>query len=838
MNEAGTPDPVPPHDPREAALLQREHAAIEQEQLLKMMEEEAKQAKQENEAQKRRLDEREKKLDERQKKLDEREKKLDERQRDAEQREAKVAARLREAEERDERRKLAEKEQRRKDAELSERERRAIEREAEAEAGFAAKNREALQALEKERAALRREIEAARGEIRDVRTRGLEEIDKEVARISAQRHEALEKELSERRRRVEGDHQAALERERASLEEDRRRAEAEVRSQREALQKEQVAFREEAEATATRLREREATLRAGEHRIQIERSVLESDRAHMTEQIEQRAQERVEELERRLRQAERTSTERLEECLRKEKLLDGYKELERRLGGQSPEEVIRKNAWLEAEIEGLRRALEERPTLEEAEQIDQLVAERDAWLGEREELVRERNQLKAERTRWQSSVAELEAQRQLREVHERQCQALAAQMERYREEVQRLRSLYEAPQDREKRIQSIETPWRKDPPKPESRKGQGEAEWLAEIDRLCRESGMTFPRRLLLAFHTALKVADWSPLAVLAGVSGTGKSELPRLYARFGGLSFLPLPVQPNWDSPQSLFGFFNSIDNRFDATELLRALVQSQRDPKQHEHGLADRLLLVLLDEMNLAHVEQYFSDLLSKLELRRGVDGVCLPLELGGGQKYDVPLGRNVLWVGTMNEDETTKSLSDKVIDRSNLLYFPRPRTLHRRIEVKLVDERAPLPMETWKKWIVQKSTFSEEQVGPYKGLIESINGCLDKVGRALGHRVWQSMEHYMANHPDVLEAQRNGEPEALKGALQRAFEDQLVQKAMPKLRGIETSGEARRSCLDPIHKLIQDYGLSLEEDFALAMRIGAGAFVWSSARYLEDA
>ena len=116
---------------------------------------------------------------------------------------------------------------------------------------------------------------------------------------------------------------------------------------------------------------------------------------------------------------------------------------------------------------------------------------------------------------------------------------------------------------------------------------------------------------------------------MLAGVSGTGKSELPRLYSHFGGLYFEPLSVQPNWDSQESMLGFFNSIDNRFDAQPVLRFLAQSQKPwvPATDEHdgypGLADAVCMVLLDEMNLAHPELYFAEFLSKLELRRGRGG-----------------------------------------------------------------------------------------------------------------------------------------------------------------------------------------------------------------------
>ena len=354
---------------------------------------------------------------------------------------------------------------------------------------------------------------------------------------------------------------------------------------------------------------------------------------------------------------------------------------------------------------------------------------------------------------------------------------------------------------------------------------------------------MRFPKRLIHAFHTSLKTAEMAPLSILSGVSGTGKSALPKLYSRFGGLEFLALPVQPNWDSPQSLFGFFNSIDNRFNATDVLRAMVQMQHPPKHdsYEKGLSDRLLLILLDEMNLAHVEQYFSDLLSGLEERRGDDkGSFLNIDLGAGEKpYQLSLGRNVLWVGTMNEDETTKTLSDKVIDRANLLHFPRPKTLQSRPDLTLAPMRPLLAKATWDQWLVKTSPFAPEEMLPFRRGLEEINTRLEHVGRALGHRVWQSVEYFMANHPEVIDARKEGNSEALQRAMRRAYEDQLVLKVMPKLRGIETSGNSRRDCIEPIRSFIESpgLGLNLAEDFDIACRVGHGAFIWNSAKYLES-
>jgi hypothetical protein len=142
--------------------------------------------------------------------------------------------------------------------------------------------------------------------------------------------------------------------------------------------------------------------------------------------------------------------------------------------------------------------------------------------------------------------------------------------------------------------------------------------------------------------------------------------------------------------------------------------------------------------------------------------------------------------------------------------------------------------LRRSVWDSWVKSQSDFSEDQVQPYKHVLEEMNGHLERVGRALGHRVWQSVEHYMANHPDVIAAQKPDSNDAFRNAMDVAFGDQLVQKVMPKLRGIETSGAAKRDCLDPIRVLLIPYGI--EKDFDLACTAGYGGFVWRSAHYLE--
>ena len=271
----------------------------------------------------------------------------------------------------------------------------------------------------------------------------------------------------------------------------------------------------------------------------------------------------------------------------------------------------------------------------------------------------------------------------------------------------------------------------------------------------------------------------------------------------------------------------------------------------------------MVLLDEMNLAHPELYFAEFLSKFETRRGKSGKgekkgdeipSLEIKLGteADLRWPLPLGRNVLWTGTMNQDETTKSLSDKVLDRAIVINFPRPRKLVRRDTLKTLTEenRGPdLTWDVWKSWLSGKSAFfgHDDLIAPYQRFLETINDLLGVAGRAIGHRVWQSIEAYMSAYPGMREAVSASNDADINKLMHRAFEDQLVQKVMPKLRGIDTRGESLEKCLNPIRAKLQEgvegverMPFALDEDFDLAMRLGYGQFMWQSANYIaaEDA
>jgi hypothetical protein len=408
------------------------------------------------------------------------------------------------------------------------------------------------------------------------------------------------------------------------------------------------------------------------------------------------------------------------------------------------------------------------------------------------------------------------------------------QLEKLEQELERRTSEIEV--DEKKRRAPLERPVLER--KRTSMSNVDEHAWLGDLRERIEDAGFVFPQRLIDAFHTSLKIAEWSPLTVMAGVSGTGKSELARLYSRFGGLNYQLLAVQPNWDSPQDLLGFFNYMDNTYQATDFVRALTQSERSPGEGK-GLSDQMLLVLLDEMNLARIELYFSEFNSKLEARRGLDErssmPTIKVNLGGGFDAEIELGDNVLFAGTMNEDETTQSLSDKILDRGNVISFPRPKALASRDLGKKLDPfDGRLSKDAWRSWIVDpseyKGAFTEAASSKIRGALDEINDAMRLVDRAIGHRVLQATEAYVANHPKVLRG-TSGSDDAWK----RAFEDQLMQKLMPKLRGVPTDTKAGKECLERIDTVITNHADGIHADFERARRTPYGSFMLTSAEYL---
>jgi 5-methylcytosine-specific restriction endonuclease McrBC GTP-binding regulatory subunit McrB len=221
--------------------------------------------------------------------------------------------------------------------------------------------------------------------------------------------------------------------------------------------------------------------------------------------------------------------------------------------------------------------------------------------------------------------------------------------------------------------------------------------------RYFKAKGFQFTEEQVVAFYAALKTKGF---VILSGLSGTGKTKLAQLFAELlcpcekcqkgeshvvakcSKCTHLFLSVRPDWRDSKALLGYYNPLTKRYESTPLLKFLLRAAinyepnnpdiqrlsqvlklRDHKQDEGNAQP--YFVILDEMNLAHVEYYFADFLSVLESGRDEKGwtkESLRLERIG----NLPLPPNLYIIGTVNIDETTYIFSPKVLDRAFTLEF----------------------------------------------------------------------------------------------------------------------------------------------------------------------
>lgn len=331
---------------------------------------------------------------------------------------------------------------------------------------------------------------------------------------------------------------------------------------------------------------------------------------------------------------------------------------------------------------------------------------------------------------------------------------------------------------------------------------ENENDLLEKFAEFLKGNGYFFSKEVINAFHTSLKIQDINPLTVLAGISGTGKTLLPTQYSEFFGFYQLLMPVQPRWDSPQDLIGFYNYLEKKYQSTELAQALVCFDGTKLDEKNDfIKDRMMMVLLDEMNLARTEYYFSEFLSRLELRRIVNKddkeERKKAEILIDHKFgSVIVPDNVLFVGTMNEDESTQTLSDKVLDRANLLRFGKPEefknTYSSTSSVKL---SGIMTKSLWDAWCKKNNDAPHnDRVQKY---ISDLNEAMSLIGKPFGHRVHDAISSYVANYPNVQNEEN----------LNQALSDQIEQKIMPKLRGCDLSLENTLRCIDKIKNIIDD-------------------------------
>ena len=289
---------------------------------------------------------------------------------------------------------------------------------------------------------------------------------------------------------------------------------------------------------------------------------------------------------------------------------------------------------------------------------------------------------------------------------------------------------------------------------------------------------LRFDRSLVEALHLGLWADDQRHFAVLSGLSGTGKTQVALRYAMAltGAESDTGGPVEvisvhPGWHDPGPLLGYVNPLTGKYTRTEFLNFLLDAEQNRGQPH--------VLILDEMNLSHPEQYFAPILSAMEIRDGE----IPLHREDPEELGVPTGvaypSNLVIIGTVNMDETTMGISDKVLDRAFTLEF------------------WDIDPDRWPGW--DDCELGEAEKSKVRGILGELTEALSPARRHFGWRVIKEVVGFL-------------EGRSRDSGIQLSAEDALDQviyaKVLPKLRGSDTG--RFRDCLDETLRVLEKHGL----------------------------
>lgn len=299
---------------------------------------------------------------------------------------------------------------------------------------------------------------------------------------------------------------------------------------------------------------------------------------------------------------------------------------------------------------------------------------------------------------------------------------------------------------------------------------------IEEIENAIKTLGGHYPNGEVRRFHAALNFLDHKHFVILSGLSGTGKTQLALKYARaVHGLTsnttadplLFECPVRPEWTDPTGLTGYYDVLTNRYVVPTFLEAVLVATAH--------RDSPVFVILDEMNLARIEYYLSDILSAIETQGALqlhsNGVPLEGTTGASVRAEIPLPSNLFIIGTINIDETTNPVSDKVLDRASV------------IDMSAVDVSGFMASLTERYPELQNAKDASEPK------LTEIHRLLEQYGLGFGYRVIEEFVRYHAFDAKHLQNSADSVTDQL-----------LVQKVLVKLRG----SERQRPLLNALDKV----------------------------------
>ncbi|MGK0455578.1 MAG: MoxR-like ATPase [Paraglaciecola sp.] len=306
---------------------------------------------------------------------------------------------------------------------------------------------------------------------------------------------------------------------------------------------------------------------------------------------------------------------------------------------------------------------------------------------------------------------------------------------------------------------------------------------LEHIETYIEQKGFYFNEGEITNFYLSLKT---KPFVILAGISGTGKTQLPRLFAEAIGMSkdqVIQIPVRPDWTDASDLIGY-TSLQGNFISKPLTEAIIKAKEDiSKPH---------FFILDEMNLARVEHYFADFLSIIETRFRTktnevktDFLLLKNQLKDANNAflydDIYWPENLYLIGTVNMDETTYPFSRKVLDRANSIEMNTVELDWISKQKQKVDKLTNFTNANLKSEYIASIELTKTdklQVEEALEMLKKMNKILEISNLHFAYRVRDEIIFY------VLYAKKEQllKPEA-------ALDFQIMQKILPRVHGSST-------------------------------------------------
>ena len=299
-------------------------------------------------------------------------------------------------------------------------------------------------------------------------------------------------------------------------------------------------------------------------------------------------------------------------------------------------------------------------------------------------------------------------------------------------------------------------------------------EKVAAIKSYIAARGFNYEGDLIENFYLSLKS---KPFVILAGTSGTGKTRLVKLFAEAIGAQMKLVPVRPDWSDSSDLFGH-TDLSNDFHPGAIIDFIKQAEWN-KDTPH-------FICLDEMNLARVEYYLSDILSIIETRdRKANGRIEtdPLldetyfkRMEDQKKYGrVYLPENLYIIGTVNMDETTFPFSKKVLDRANTIEFSFVNLMSRPTAGGTASAQKLDNSFLKTDYLYLSECDDEDLIDGVCFNLEELNQILLKANLHVGYRVRDEISFYMMNNKnaDLLTEEA-------------AFDHEVMQKILPRIQG----------------------------------------------------